>query len=663
MKGSSGRRPEGSRPQVRAANPNAITPMAAQPQVKTGNNYSGVNGGFVEEPYRDPSASQTANANVAEVPFDYSLMGKPNSSAVMQNKKKSSSKSSSSKKSSMPTAKKAVPVKKHKKKKASSKKTAAVMAIAAGVLAIGAGAFGIMYAMGVFKPRIEVIMADGTVQKIKAEDAWTELTEGEKYYQGTVVNDIDIGGMTRNEAYTTVSAALDAAPLSVDIDLKVNEDVYDLDLSSLTLTVNTNEILAEAYALNRPTDPEDFAKLTECYNAYQQMKNSPYRYQTAYTCSTEGLNEIIHSVLDPLNVEEHNAEITGFNKDSNTFEVQPETNGFAVDSDKAAIDVKNLLDERIYEGIVEVDNHVVEPEVKAQFFSDNFGLISTCSSSTSNNSSRNTNINQACVYIDGTVLNPGDEFSFNGVVGMRTAARGFAEATVILGGKYEQGFGGGICQVSTMCYGAAIMADMEIVRRQAHAWPSSYCAEGLDATVDWGSIDFVFRNSSEYPVAVRAHYSNRTVTVQIYGKKFPDGQYIKFTSEVTSTTPAGATEYVENRTMDAGQTETVRSAHDGMVVKSYKIWYDANGQEIRREDVATTNYRMYSKKVEVGTKLPNGGYAQFNASDGSIITPTPTPEPTAAPTATPTPEPTAAPTATPTPEPTTDPGQDPDTDG
>ena len=510
-----------------------------------------------------------------------------------------------------------------------------------------------MYALGVFKPRIEVIMADGTVQKIKAEDAFLEMTEGEKYYPGTIVNDIDIGGMTRNEAYTAVSSALDAAPLSVDIDLKVNNDVYDLDLSSLTLTVNTNDILAEAYALNRPTDPEDFAKLTECYNAYQQMKNSPYRFQTAYTCSTEGLNDLVHNVLDPLKVEQQDAVITGFDKDSNTFEVQPESNGFTVDSDKAVTDVKALLDERIYEGVVEVDNSVLMPEITADYFSANFGLVSTCTSTTSNNSSRNTNINQACVYIDGTMLNPGDEFSFNGVVGMRTAARGFAEATVIQGGKYEQGYGGGICQVSTMVYGASVMANMEIVRRSAHAWPSGYVAEGLDATVDWGSIDFVFKNSSEYPIVIRAHYSNRTVTVQIYGQKFPDGQYTKFVSEVNSTTPAGATEYVENRSMAAGERETVRAQHDGMQVTSYRVWYNSDGQEINREQIAVTNYRAYAKKIEVGTKLPDGGYATFNSTTGEIITPTPTPAPTATPTPTPAPA-TPTPTETPT-EPTDEP--------
>ena len=83
------------------------------------------------------------------------------------------------------------------------------------LVAIAAVVVGTLYAFGVFKPRIEVIMADGTVQKIKAEDAFAELTEGDKYYDGTLVNDMNIGGMTRGEARNAVSAALDAAPLNV----------------------------------------------------------------------------------------------------------------------------------------------------------------------------------------------------------------------------------------------------------------------------------------------------------------------------------------------------------------------------------------------------------------------------------------------------------------
>ncbi|MBR2523798.1 MAG: VanW family protein [Clostridiales bacterium] len=650
----------------RSANPNYGSNTGAGQAYGAGQGYgAGPIPGVTEEPYHD--MNQGGGNSPVEEPFDYSLMGRPNSSAVVKRKPSSGSrparKPSSSSSAARPTHIKSTTVKKKKGHSKSSKggknssgKGMRVLAIVASILAVSAAVIGILYAFGVFKPRIEVVMADGTIQKIKAEDAYLELTDGNRYYDGTIVNDINIGGMTREEAMAAITAGLEAAPLDVNIDLKVQEQIYDLDLSSLALTVNTDEILTEAYALNRPTDPEDFEQLKICYNAYQAMKNTPVKYQTAYTCATDGLNNLVHGVLVPLELSAQDARITDFDKDNNVFIVEPEAAGFDVDIDKAVTDVTDLLENRIYEGVVEVDSTEIEPELTEAYITENFGKISSCSSTTSNTASRNNNINQACKYIDGTMLMPGEVFSFNDVVGMRTEARGFQEATVITGGKYEQGMGGGICQVSTMVYGAAVKANLHIVNRSSHAWPSGYVSAGLDATVDWGSIDFKFENDTEYPIVVRAHYADKNVSVSIYGHKLPDGQRIEFIAESQTTTPAGATEYVADPNAPVGQTTTVRNAHDGIRAVSYQVWYDANGNEIRREQVATTNYKMYVKKVEVGTKMPDGSHAQFDASTGKVITPTPTPSPTPAP-ATPTPTPVPA-TPTPVPDDPADPPED-----
>ena len=638
------------RPQIRSANPGNIK-GADDSQYREFAPTSGSSGMFVEEPYNDMLGENDYQEPVEEEPFDYSLMGRPNNSAVMPKKKQPARRPAGSGSGSRPSgrpqqhssSRSSQPV---RRKKRSTGKALKVFVAIVAVIAVATGVVGIMYAAGAFKPRIEVTMADGTIKRIKAESAYAELTEGNKFYEGTMINDINVAGMTREEAKAAVSRGLEAAPLNVNIDLKVRELVYDLDMSSLTLTVNTDEVLDEAYALNRPTNPENFEELTKCYNAYQQMKNVPATFHTAYTCSTDGLKDLVHNVLDPLKVEEQNATITGFDKVNNKFQIEPEIIGFDIDCDKAVADVTALLEDRTYEGVVDVAWTDVEPAVTSAFIDENFGKISSCSSETTKNNARNNNINQACQYIDGTVLNPGDEFSFNGIVGIRNAERGFKEATVIAGGQYEQGMGGGICQVSTMVYGAAVKANMEITNRKSHAWPSNYVDVGLDATVDYGRIDFTFKNSSDYQIVIRAEYndSNNAVVVSIYGFKLPEGQHIDFISVVNSTTPHGETEYVAAPSLEVGKKNTVRNAHDGMNVTSFKVWYDANGNEIKREEVATTNYRMYNKKVEIGTKLPNGGHAQFDPKTGTVITPSPKP------TATPTPAPVITENPTPPPD-------------
>ena len=629
MKSSSNRGENDSqaaRPKVRTANLSRVNRPAGEQPMGTPNTQNM----FVEEPYHDftdPSA-----AAPVEEEFDYSMMGRPNNSAVMPKKRPQNSQQRRRPSNSGANQARRAPA---KKKKQASQKSLKGAAVVLGVVASIAAIVGLLFVFGVFKPRIEVTMADGTIKKIKAESAYLELTEGEKYYDGTIINDINVGGMTKSEAYSAISTSLEAAPLNVDISLKVKEETHPLDLSSLTLTVNTNEVLDEAFAYSRPTDPEDFETLTQCYNAYQAMKNVPVKYQTAYTCSTDGLTELVHGVLDPLQKTEENALITDFDKAQNTYVIQPEVIGLKIDCDKAVEDVKGLLEARTYEGTVDVESEDIVPEITQDFINTNYGRISSCSSTCTNNKARNNNINQACLNIDGTIINPGEEFSFNGVVGQRTEAAGFMKATVIAGGQYEQGLGGGICQVSTMVYGAAVKADMEIVNRRSHAWPSNYVDPGLDATVDWPGIDFVFRNNSQYQIVIRAEFnsSNKAVVVSIYGHKLPDNQHIEFISKVNSTTPHGETEYVANTSLAVGETNTLRNAHDGMNITSFKVWYDENGTEIKREEVATTNYRAYTKKVEVGTKLPSGGQAQFDPQTGKVITPTPKP------TATPTPKP------------------------
>ena len=116
------------------------------------------------------------------------------------------------------------------------------------------------------------------------------------------------------------------------------------------------------------------------------------------------------------------------------------------------------------------------------------------------------------------MLKPGEIFSFNETTGdTTTGALGYLPATGISNNKSVQVYGGGICQSSTTIYGAALRADMEIVTRYNHRWPSSYVPIGQDATVDYPSTDFQFKNSSDYPVYIKAYMDGRTLVVQIYG--------------------------------------------------------------------------------------------------------------------------------------------------
>lgn len=132
---------------------------------------------------------------------------------------------------------------------------------------------------------------------------------------------------------------------------------------------------------------------------------------------------------------------------------------------------------------------------------------------------RNTNIQLATKACNGYVIQPGATFSYNQVVGQRTAARGYKEAGVYINGSVASGLGGGICQVSSTLFNAALESNMTIVQRTAHSLPVSYLPKGRDATVSWGGPDFKFKNPYKFPVMVGTYYSasQGTLTMSILG--------------------------------------------------------------------------------------------------------------------------------------------------
>ena len=132
---------------------------------------------------------------------------------------------------------------------------------------------------------------------------------------------------------------------------------------------------------------------------------------------------------------------------------------------------------------------------------------------------RSTNIRLSAGAINGTILQPGDTFDFNKVVGKRTAKNGYQVAAVYSNGGVVDGIGGGICQVSSTLYNAALLSNMQITSRTNHGLRVSYLPAGRDATVSWGGPEFRFKNSNTYPVKVTAGYDSAKgrLTVQVMG--------------------------------------------------------------------------------------------------------------------------------------------------
>ena len=217
-----------------------------------------------------------------------------------------------------------------------------------------------------------------------------------------------------------------------------------------------------------------------------------------------------------------------------------------------------------------------EPEVTAEYldsllFRDTLAETTTYVAGTSN---RVNNVRLSSSSIDGTVLNPGDTFTFNGIVGERTAERGFKEAGAYVGNLMVQEIGGGICQTSSTIYYSVLKADLEVLERQPHNMTVGYLPLGGDATINWGTIDLRFKNNTDYPIRVEMELEGLNLTARLVGTKL-DESYINITYTIISSTASEEIER-EDESIPEGERKVYTEGSTGYVVDTYKHYYDGD---------------------------------------------------------------------------------------
>ena len=263
------------------------------------------------------------------------------------------------------------------------------------------------------------------------------------------------------------------------------------------------------------------------------------------------------------------------------------------------------------------------------------------------NADRTKNLELACAAINGTILNPGEIFSFNKVVGERTPEKGYRPATIYqAGGKSEAETGGGVCQVASTIYECVLYADLDVVERAPHMFTVTYVDMGQDATIYWGSLDFKFKNSTEHPIRVDASVSGGYVHIALVGTaEEKDYDHVKMSYVTLSTTPwktvGVLTEDAKDEdafeiTVDAnnvatdakGNTYTVKSvlatAYTGSSVVTYRHFMDKDDKELSQEKVANSVYTKRDRKlllepIEVAPEIPEGANPDDYDENGNYI--------------------------------------------
>ena len=476
-------------------------------------------------------------------------------------------------------------------------------------------------------------------------------------FPGVTVGTIPVGGMSRSAAVDKIEKESGALYEGQNVSVTIYETTYDIPVEDVLQSVDSEQSAANAFAVGRTGNP--FVRMWNVIKAAAGKNEA----QIAATVDEDGLTKTLEDIASKALTEpvEPTWEIgtdtmtiyagkPGVNFDSaaveqvldekirlmdfEPYEVSVELSETPqIDIDKIAEQVigdpvsatvskedgKTIIPEKVgvqfdveearaiigdgsaesYEiPVTTTAAKVTAEKLEEVLFRD---TLASCSTSLNEgNVPRTNNVRLASAAINGTILNPGEEFSYNNVVGERTTERGYQSAGAYSGNEIIDEVGGGVCQPSSTLYMAVLRADLEVTQRVNHSFTVAYTPLGEDATVSWGGPDFCFKNDTDYPIKILAEQSNGQLTMTIVGTKTSDKTVTTRTEVIETYTPQRIEK--KDNSMMVGQSRVEVSGIPGYSTRTYKIITE-NGQTT--EELAnTSNYIKRDEVVYVGTIQP-----------------------------------------------------------
>ena len=476
-------------------------------------------------------------------------------------------------------------------------------------------------------------------------------------FPGVTVGTIPVGGMSRSAAVDKIEKESGALYEGQNVSVTIYETTYDIPVEDVLQSVDSEQSAANAFAVGRTGNP--FVRMWNVIKAAAGKNEA----QIAATVDEDGLTQALEDIASKALTEpvEPTWEIgtdtmtiyagkPGVNFDSaaveqvldekirlmdfEPYEVSVELSETPqIDIDKIA---EQVIGDPVSATVSKEDGKTIVPEkVGVQFDVEEARTIigdgsaasyeipvtttaakvtaekleevlfrdtlASCSTSLNEgNVPRTNNVRLASAAINGTILNPGEEFSYNNVVGERTTERGYQSAGAYSGNEIIDEVGGGVCQPSSTLYMAVLRADLEVTQRVNHSFTVAYTPLGEDATVSWGGPDFCFKNDTDYPIKILAEQSNGQLTMTIVGTKTSDKTVTTRTEVIETYTPQRIEK--KDNSMMVGQSRVEVSGIPGYSTRTYKIITE-NGQTT--EELAnTSNYIKRDEVVYVGTIQP-----------------------------------------------------------
>ncbi|MBR1820894.1 MAG: VanW family protein [Clostridia bacterium] len=418
-----------------------------------------------------------------------------------------------------------------------------------------------------------------------------DVVDQQTFYEGTTIEGVDVSGMTLANAMEYWRDRVEARNENRTVAF---DDGTTVTAKALGYTSDYESVLSAAWSAGRS------GSLEERYQKASSRAANPVAYQiTRMDYSDAILEQYVAGLAKQVDRPAQEASIASFDASTYEFVFNEAQSGRELDQASLRASIAQTI--QAGGGNVALPVAVLEPRTTTEEVAAQYGLIDyAITNASSSSKARLNNISLAMSFINGTCVEPGETFSFNDAVGERTTVRGFRMATAYSGGEVTEQVGGGICQVSTTLFNAAVKADMEIVERHNHSLTVHYVDKGKDATVDWGHQDFKFKNTSEDNIYICCYLTDdKRVRFGVFGKLLPNGEKITLEA-VTTETIKPETEYQASAFLGPGETYVLQPGRTGYKAEAYKIRWDAAGTQLSKELLCKSVYKVKNEIIQYG---------------------------------------------------------------
>lgn len=434
-----------------------------------------------------------------------------------------------------------------------------------------------------------------------------KLLSAEGIYQGVTIDGEDVSGLSQVEALellqdrykTEINGQVLTLIYEKTADEKEDEkedaevQKWEVPFAEVGAGYDVIGAVKQAYETGR-TGTAD-----ENYKVGKELLKGNIDIEVPYTYDVELMNKKLEEIAEEFDCEAQDSTVV---RKNGKFVISDEKDGLVMDKEKTLKAVAAVMETRM-SGEAKIAAEVTKPEITAEDNAHVTDLIGTYYTTFNNSDkNRNTNLVVGCNYINGTVIAPGGVFSANVELGSQTAAGGYKMAGVYSNGKVEQGMAGGVCQVTTTLYNAAIMAELEIVERHPHSMTVGYVPLGRDAAVAGNYKDLKFRNNTEYPIMIEAYASGGKLVMNIYGHEVHNAsRKVSFETVYEATIPKPAEIVTKDPEKPEGEREVTSKGRTGSKVSVRKIVQEG-GKQISNEWFSSSSYRAVADEVTIGTK-------------------------------------------------------------